>query len=150
VSVSGGTRVTVSGTAIPAGARVRVGLTASAVVSSSSTTGLVFTTPALVAGTYDVYVFDAAGSVSSVLRGGLTYLDAGGSAPTTAAPSSGAGSAPSSSAGSAPSSTAPSAATPTWVTGKHGQRLVRSALFSSLQPSIWKVSCPSACSGIAV
>ncbi|MCW2576552.1 MAG: Subtilisin-like peptidase [Modestobacter sp.] len=144
VSVAGGTKVTITGTAIPAGARVRIGLTTSAVVSTASTTRLVFTTPALVAGSYDVYVFNAGGTASSVLTGALTYL-AGSSAPSTSAASS---SAPTSSAASS-TATSP-AATPTWVTGPHGERLVRSALFRSLQPSIWRVNCAAACSGVVV
>jgi serine protease len=143
VSVDGGTRVTITGSAIPAAARVRVGLTASAVVSTVSTTKLVFTTPALVAGSYGVYVFAPDGT-SSVLTNGLTYLA------NTSAPSSAASTA-STTASSAPSSTATAGpATPTWVTGPHGERLVRSALFRSLGSSIWKVNCASACSGLAV
>jgi subtilisin family serine protease len=141
VSVDGGTRVTITGSAIPANAQVRIGLTTPAVVSTVSTTRLVFTTPALVAGSYDVYVSIPGGSQSSVLTGGLTYL-ANSSAPSSSAASTTASSAPSSTATAGP-------ATPTWVTGPHGERLVRSALFGSLGSSIWKVNCASSCSGLA-
>jgi serine protease len=142
VSVDGGTRVTITGSAIPANAQVRIGLTTPAVVSTVSTTRLVFTTPALVAGSYDVYVSIPGGSQSSVLTGGLTYL-MNSSAPSSSAASTTASGAPGSTATAGP-------ATPTWVTGPHGERLVRSALFGSLGPSIWKVNCASSCSGLAV
>jgi len=143
--------VTITGTAIPAGARVRIGQSAAATVSTSSTTHLVFRTPALVAGTYDVHVFNAAGTVSTVLQGALTYVGAAGSTTSAPAATSSATSTPTRSAGSAPSSsaTAPPAAA-TWVTGPHGERLVRSALFRSLQPTIWRVDCSTSCSGRAV
>jgi subtilisin family serine protease len=141
VSTAGGTYVTITGTAVPSGARVRIGLTASAPVSTVSATRVVFTTPALVAGTYDVYVFAPDGT-SSVLTGGLQYLDTSGTPGTSAASST----ASSTSAGSSSSA----AAAPSWVTGPHGERLVRSALFAALGKTIWKVGCSSSCSGIAV
>ncbi|WP_138757535.1 S8 family serine peptidase [Modestobacter altitudinis] len=144
VGVEGGTRVTVTGSAIPANAQVRIGLTSPAVVSSVSATRLVFTTPALVAGTYDVYV-SVPGGTPTVLTGGLTYLPAA-SAPTTPA----AGTTPRSTpTASAPAAT-PTAAAPTAVAGPHGERLVRSSVFRSLAPAIWRVNCASACSGLAV
>jgi serine protease len=141
--VDGGTRVTITGTAIPANAVVRIGPNTHAVVSTVSTTRLVFIAPALVAGTYDVVVSLPGGGKSATLTGGLTYLA------NSSTPSSSAGStAPSSAPSAGPTTGAP--ATPTWVTGPHGERLVRSTLFRSLAPAIWKVNCASACSGRAV
>jgi serine protease len=135
--------VTITGDAVPAGAKVRVGLTAAATVTSVTATQVVFTTPKLVAGTYDVYVF-APDNTSSVLTAGLTYVAAsgGGASPTStpAAPSA----SPTATATSAP----PSTSGP--VVGPNGQRLVRSPLFASLAPAVWKVNCSSACSGLAV
>jgi serine protease len=142
VGVAGGTQVTITGTAIPADVRVRIGSNTEVEVTAASTTRLTFTTPPLVAGSYDVFVFDRSGTTSSVLAGGLTYLAAG-SAPSPTASAPPTTSAPSSSATSTP-------AAPTWRTGPHGERLVRSDVFRSLAPAIWKVNCASACSGIAV
>jgi serine protease len=142
VSAAGGTRVTITGTSIPANAVVRIGSATQAVVNTVSATTLVFTTPALVAGVYDVTVSIPGGSKSSVLPGGLTYLAASGTPSSSASPTS---TSPTSS-----SSATSTAAAPTWRTGPHGERLVRSDLFRSLAPGIWKVNCASACSGIAV
>jgi hypothetical protein len=145
VSTAGGTYVTITGTAIPADATVRVGPNASAVVSTVSATRLVFITPALVVGTYDVHVFGRSGTQEAVLTGGLQYLDTSSSPGTSAASST----ASSTSAGST-SGGSSSAATPSWVTGPHGERLVHSALFAALGKTIWKVGCSSSCSGVAV
>jgi serine protease len=155
VSTSGGTLVTITGSAIPAGATVRVGASASATVVTSSATQLSFTAPALVAGTYDVYVFAPDGT-SETLAGGLTYVDtSGGSQPGSGSqpggsdpgsqpgsPDPGNGAQPSNpSSGPAPSST---------VSGPHGERLMYSARFASLGASIWGVNCAGTCSGLAV
>jgi serine protease len=141
VGVAGGTPVTITGTAIPSGVRVRIGDSAEGDVVTSSTTRVVFTAPARAAGTYDVHVFGPNGT-ESVLPGGLTYLAASGTPSSSASPTS---TSPTSS-----SSATSTAAAPTWRTGPHGERLVRSDLFRSLAPGIWKVNCASACSGIAV
>ncbi|MCZ2830792.1 S8 family serine peptidase [Modestobacter sp. VKM Ac-2986] len=138
VDAAGGTRVTISGGAVPAGARVRVGLTAPATVTSASSSQVAFTTPKLVAGTYDVYVFAPDGT-SSVLTAGLTYVSSTPAPPTTPAPTPTPTTQPS-----------PSATPPGPVVTPGGQRLVRSPLFASLAPAVWKVNCSSACSGLAV
>ena len=98
--------------------------------------------PALVAGVYDVTVSVPGGARSSVLTGGLTYLAAGGTPSSSASPTS---TSPTSS-----SSATSTPAAPTWRTGPHGERLVRSDLFRSLATAIWKVNCSAACSGTAV
>ena len=77
VSTAGGTEVTITGTGITAGARVRVGESAAATVLRSSSTSLTFRSPALVAGVYEVSLFSASGLESSVMPGGLTYVAAG-------------------------------------------------------------------------
>ncbi|QXG76744.1 S8 family serine peptidase [Modestobacter sp. L9-4] len=141
VDAAGGTRVTVTGGALPAGARVRVGLTAAATVSSATATQVVFTTPKLVAGTYDVYVFAPDGT-SAVLTAALTYVSATPAPTTTPAPAS----TPAATPTATPTSAAPTG--PVVLPG--GQRLVRSALFASLAPAVWKVNCSSVCSGLAV
>jgi serine protease len=146
VSMAGGTYVTITGTAIPADATVRIGPNASAVVSTVSATRLVFTTPGLVAGTYDVHVFGRGGTQEAVLTGGLQYLDTSSSPGTSAASSTASNTSASSTSGGSSSA----AATPSWVTGPHGERLVRSALFAALGTTIWKVGCSSSCSGLAV
>ncbi|MGY1651255.1 S8 family serine peptidase [Geodermatophilus sp. SYSU D01119] len=111
VGVSGGTRVRVNGLALPPGARVRIGDSAAATVVRSNTTSLVFTTPARVAGRYDVTVFAPDGR-SQVLEDVLEYVaaPAAGAAP---APDGGSGSAtpPSGGSGTAPGGTAPGGGT---------------------------------------
>jgi hypothetical protein len=77
VDVAGGTLVTISGTALPANPRVRVGDSASAVVVSSSATSVVFRAPARVAGVYDVHGFATDGT-TAVLTAALTYVDGAG------------------------------------------------------------------------
>ncbi|MGY1748803.1 S8 family serine peptidase [Modestobacter sp. SYSU DS0511] len=141
VSTDGGTSVTITGSAIPDGALVVIGGSRSAVVTSVSATRLVFTAPALAAGTYDVTVYAPDRVTSATLPEGLAAVagDSGGAAPT--------------SAGSTPTATATptsGAARPTEVAGPHGMRLVRSSLLASLAPRIWQVNCSSACSGMAV
>ncbi|MCW2705168.1 MAG: peptidase and in kexin sedolisin [Blastococcus sp.] len=92
VDVAGGTLVTITGSALPANPRVRVGDSASAVVVSSSATSLVFRAPARVAGVYDVHVFATDGT-TDVLTAALTYLDGAGAGspgtPETGTPDTG-------------------------------------------------------------
>ena len=65
---------------------MRVGATAAATVVSATGTQVQFTSPALVAGVYDVSVFAPDGT-SAVLTGGLTYVaPAGGTSPGTTNP----------------------------------------------------------------
>jgi hypothetical protein len=89
VDVAGGTVVTISGTALPANPRVRVGDSATATVVTSSATGLTFRAPARVAGTYDVHVFATDGT-EDVLTAALTYVEgAGAGSPGTGTPGTG-------------------------------------------------------------
>ena len=74
VATAGGTLVTITGDALPLDPQVRIGATAAAEVVSSTTTRLVFRTPARVAGAYDVHVFARDGR-TSVLADALTYTD---------------------------------------------------------------------------
>ncbi|MGY1858496.1 S8 family serine peptidase [Modestobacter sp. SYSU DS0290] len=141
VGTAGGTSVTITGSAIPDGALVVVGGSRSATVTRVSATELVFTAPALAAGTYDVTVFASDRTTSATLTAALTAVDAG------------SGEASPTKTGSTPTSTATptsNAARPTEVTGPNGMRLVRSSVLASLAPRIWQVNCSSACSGMAV
>ena len=89
VDVAGGTVVTITGTALPADPRVRVGDSATATVVTSSATGLTFRAPARVAGTYDVHVFATDGT-EDVLTAALTYVEgAGAGSPGPAPPAPG-------------------------------------------------------------
>ena len=112
VDVAGGTLVTITGTALPANPRVRVGDSASAVVVSSSATSVVFRAPARVAGAYDVHVFATDGT-TAVLTAALTYVDgAGAGSPAPAPPGTGTGTG-GSGTGTAPTApTAPEAPVP--------------------------------------
>ncbi len=167
VSASGGTTVTVTGAAIPAGATVRVGTSTSALVVGTTTSSrLAFRTPALVPGSYDVYVFGPDRSTHSVLVGGLTYVaeEGTGGAPQPGTPTPGApqpgtptpgAPQPGTPAPGAPQpgtqapGTPPSGSAPE-VTGPNGERLRHSVRFASLGSSIWGVDCSSSCSGLAV
>jgi hypothetical protein len=168
VSTAGGTTVTVTGTAVPAGARVRIGLTDAATVTSVSATRVTFTTPARVAGVYDVYVFAPDGT-SSVLTGGLTYVDATGGVSPTPGTSTPGTSTPGTSTPGTPQPGTPQPGTPqpgaqqpgagggtppaagdSSVPGPRGERLVRSARFSALGTAIWRVDCSGTCSGLAL
>ncbi|WP_448616225.1 S8 family serine peptidase [Modestobacter sp. URMC 112] len=156
VSTAGGTRVVISGAALPSGARVRIGATTSVLVSTAGPTQLTFTTPALVAGVYDVHVFAPDGT-SSVLTGGLTYVDAEGTspAPTTPAPTTPAPTTPGPTAPAPPDSAqapgdGPGPGGDGSVTGPNGQRLTYSARFTSLAPAIWRMDCSTSCSGMSV
>ena len=82
VDVTGGTVVTITGTALPSTPRVRVGDSATATVLTSSPTSLTFRAPARVAGVYDVHVFAPDGT-EYVLTAALTYVDG---APAAARP----------------------------------------------------------------
>ena len=161
VGTAGGTRVTVTGTNIPDGVRVLIGDSRAASVISSTSTSVVFTAPAAVAGAYDVHVFNAAGTASSVLEKGLTYTDApsDGTSPDTgtgtgATPGTGTGTGGSDDGTDDGSTTDPGsggtggATSPVTTKGPHGQRLVRSKLFGSLGSSFWSVDCSTSCRGV--
>jgi hypothetical protein len=93
VDVAGGTLVTITGTALPANPRVRVGTSATATVVSSSATSIAFRAPARAAGVYDVHVFATDGT-ESVLTSALTYVSGaagGGSGTGTGTPGTGTG-----------------------------------------------------------
>ncbi|MCZ2821769.1 S8 family serine peptidase [Modestobacter sp. VKM Ac-2977] len=142
VSTAGGTRVTVTGTNVPDGARVRIGDTREATVVSSDSTSVVFTAPDLVAGVYDVSVFGPSGPESSVLADGLTYVEepaGGGTAPDTDD-----GSTPDS--GSTPGTGGGSSLVT--AVGPNGERLVRSAAFGRLGSSFWSLDCSTSCRGV--
>ncbi|SOC51639.1 IPT/TIG domain-containing protein [Blastococcus aggregatus] len=155
VAVGGGTVVTITGTALPVGARVRIGASAEAAVVSASTTRLQFRTPARVAGVHDVTVFAPDGR-TTVLAGALTYLadapSGGGTAPGTP-PGGGTSPAP----GTVPPPSGPgttpadpgTGSGPVERTGPHGERLVRSATFSALR-GIWSIECSASCTGVAI
>ena len=162
VSVDGGTRVTVTGTNIPTGVRVRIGGTRAAEVVTAGGTSVTFIAPAMVAGVYDVHVFGATGTTSSVLEGGLTYVAGpadGGSTPgtTPATPTTpgttpggtGDGSDGDGSDGSTPGTTpGGGSAGPVVTTGPGGQRLVRSVAFGRLGASFWALDCRTSCQGV--
>ncbi|MCZ2815788.1 S8 family serine peptidase [Modestobacter sp. VKM Ac-2984] len=145
VSTAGGTRVTVTGTNVPNGARVRIGDTREATVVSADNTSVVFTAPELVAGVYDVFVFGPSGTESSVLADGLTYVEEptsdGG---TDSAPGTDDGTAPD--AGSTPDTGGGSSVVT--AVGPNGERLVRSAAFGRLGSSFWSLDCSTSCRGV--
>ncbi|MCZ2838168.1 S8 family serine peptidase [Modestobacter sp. VKM Ac-2985] len=145
VSTAGGTRVTVTGTDVPDGARVRIGDTRVAIVVSADSTSVVFTAPELVAGVYDVFVFGPTGTESSVLADGLTYVaEPTGGGGTDPAPDAGDGTAPD--AGSTPDTGGGSSVVT--AVGPDGERLVRSATFGRLGSSFWSLDCSSSCRGV--
>jgi hypothetical protein len=121
---------------------------------------VVFTAPAAVAGAYDVHVFNAAGTASSVLEKGLTYTDApasDGTSPDTGTgptPGTGTGTGGSDNGADDGSTTDPGsggtggATSPVTTKGPHGQRLVRSKVFGSLGSSFWSVDCSTSCRGV--
>lgn len=163
VSTAGGTEVTITGTDISPGARALVGPSAAATVVRSSTTSLTFRAPALVAGVYDVTLFSASGLESSVMPGGLTYVAAGGTpapgatpgtpAPGTPAPGTPAPTTPAPT-GPAPTGPAPGTgagsggAAPASGVGPHGERLVRTAKYTSLRAGFWALDCSVSCRGV--
>ncbi|WP_249523579.1 IPT/TIG domain-containing protein, partial [Modestobacter marinus] len=146
VSTAGGTRVTVTGTHVPDGVRVRIGDTREATVVSSDSTSVVFTAPALVAGVYDVTVFNPSGTESSVLADGLSYVEepVGGGTTPDPAPGTEDGSTP------APGTTPGTGGGSSVVTavGPNGERLVRSAAFGRLGSSFWSLDCSTSCRGV--
>ncbi|MCZ2848093.1 S8 family serine peptidase [Modestobacter sp. VKM Ac-2978] len=142
VSTAGGTRVTVTGTNVPDGARVRIGDTREATVVSSDSTSVVFTAPELVAGVYDVFVFGPSGTESSVLADGLTYVEDPAGGGTT--PGTDDGSTPDS--GSTPGTGGGSSVVT--AVGPNGERLVRSAAFGRLGSSFWSLDCSTSCRGV--
>ncbi len=175
VPAAGGTTVTVTGQALPEGARVRVGDSAAATVVSSSATRLVFRTPARVAGTYDVHLF-APDDTAQVLTGALQYLPASaGSTPPGAGggiapPPTGGGTDPGTGGTTPPGTTPPGttppgttpgpgtggtapgggSAGPSEVTGPHGERLVRTSRYTGLGAGFWQLDCSSSCAGTAL
>ncbi len=84
VDVAGGAQVTVLGT-FPSRPTVLVGATAPATVVSATSTRVVFTAPARIAGSYDL-TLSTPGGKQSVLRGALTYVS-NAAAPSTTSPS---------------------------------------------------------------
>ncbi|TQN41056.1 subtilisin family serine protease [Blastococcus colisei] len=164
VDVAGGTIVTITGEALPAGPSVRIGDTAAATVIRATTTEVTFRVPARVAGVYDVSVFAPDGR-STVLSDALTYAATVGTAPD------GSGSTPGGSTpgGTSPGDSAPGGSTPGGATpddgasdsgstpdtspvvqsGPAGERLVSSAKFGRLG-SIWSTDCSSSCTGVAI
>jgi subtilisin family serine protease len=163
VGTAGGTLVTITGAALPADPRVRIGDSATATVVRSSATQVVVRVPARAAGVYDVHVFAPDGR-HSVLTAALTYTaptggtapggsmpdgsggsSAGGSSPGTGGGSGGgdAGSGTDSSAGAGGGSSADVR------TGPGGLRLVRSAVFSGLR-TVWSTDCSASCRGVRV
>ncbi|WP_143018754.1 S8 family serine peptidase [Geodermatophilus sp. DSM 45219] len=156
VGTAGGTLVTITGTALPAGPRVRIGDAAAATVVRSSTTQLVVRVPARAAGVYDVHVFAPDGR-SSVLTAALTYGDApagtspggpGGTAPGGPTPGGSGGTAPGGDAGPGGPPDAGSGSADV-RTGPNGLRLVRSAVFAGLR-TVWSTDCSSSCRGVRV
>jgi hypothetical protein len=137
------------------------------VVSSDRTT-VVFIAPTVVAGSYDVTVFNAAGTSSAVLTGGLTYEDdaapggtspgTGGTSPGTGGTTPGTGGSDGGSGDGATTDPGTGGGTgadgtggttgPVTTSGPSGQRLVRSAAFGSLGASFWSVNCSTSCRGV--
>ncbi|SDE40409.1 IPT/TIG domain-containing protein [Blastococcus fimeti] len=157
VSVSGGTLVTITGTALPVGAWVRIGDTAQARVVASSATRVQFEAPARTAGVYDVTVF-APDNRSTVLEDALAYrTDAPSGGGTSPGTSPGGGTSPGPGT-TPPPGTTPAPGTPAdpgtgsgpvAVTGPNGERLVRSATFAALR-GIWSINCSASCTGVAI
>lgn len=163
VDSAGGTVVTITGLALPANPTVRIGATATATVVTATTTRVTFRVPARIAGRYDVSVFAPDGR-SAVLSSALTYADAVGTAPGGSTPGSTTpgGTPP---GGTTPGGSTPGGSTPVGPTpgdgstpstgpvvrsGPAGERLVRSAKFGAVRPTIWSVNCSSSCTGVAI
>jgi hypothetical protein len=87
----GGDLVVITGSNIPGDVQVRIGDSGLAPIlgasSSASGSALLIRTPALVAGSYDVTVYDASHSVG--LHNALTYIDPGTGDPGTGDPGTG-------------------------------------------------------------
>lgn len=172
VPSSGGTRVVVTGSGIPADAKVRVGLSGQASATVRGNT-LTFTAPARPPGLVDVVLYSA--NRSSTLTGALEYHGGAGStsavpvvAPPlpSAGPGPAAGTTPTPStpstpsmpstkpsagpgAGSTPKPTAP-AVQPATAVGRSGERLVFDPALSDALEGVWATSCRSTCSGVQV
>ncbi|MGY2075063.1 S8 family serine peptidase [Blastococcus sp. SYSU DS0828] len=156
VSASGGTRVRISGSGFQSGVLVRVGSSTGVRIVGLSGTEIVFESPTLVAGVYDVHVF-APDRSSTVLGGGLTLVTATSSpaptapTPTAPTPTAPAPSAPGTEPGvAAPGGTPPAGGSDGTVRGPRGERLLPSARFSALARSIWTVDCSSGCGGLSI
>ncbi|WNV75372.1 S8 family serine peptidase [Geodermatophilus sp. DSM 44513] len=147
VGDDGGTTVTITGSALPEGARVRVGSSAAAEVLRGTATALDFRAPARVPGVYDVHVFAPDGR-EEVLSAALTYVAQPAVGPGDDTPGSpvdpgtdgtdGTGGGPGGATGG-----------PEVRTGPDGQRLVRNAAFAALRP-VLSTSCAVSCPGRAV
>ncbi|SHN84686.1 Serine protease, subtilisin family [Geodermatophilus obscurus] len=159
VGTAGGTLVTITGAALPANPRVRIGDSAAATVVRSSPTEVVVRVPARAAGVYDVHVFAPDGRYS-VLTAALTYTASpGGTAPGSSTPGgsgggSGTGGGAPGTGGGAGSGTDGSAgagggSSSDVRTGAGGLRLVRSAVFAGLR-TVWSTDCSVSCRGIRV
>jgi hypothetical protein len=164
VSTAGGTLVTITGAALPADPRVRIGDSAAATVVRASATQVVVRVPARAAGVYDVHVFAPDGR-QSVLAAALTYTDpAGGTAPGGSTPGGtgtgtgtggtggGSGTGGTGTGGSSGSGTGGSAGAGGSAdvrTGPHGLRLVRSPVFAGLR-TVWSTDCSVTCRGVRV
>jgi subtilisin family serine protease len=157
VSTTGGTLVTITGGALPADPRVRIGDSASATVVRSSATQVVVRVPARAAGVYDVHVFAPDGR-HSVLAAALTYTTpTGGTAPDGSTPGgagsggtgTGTGTGGNAGDGTDGSAGAGGGSSADVRTGPGGLRLVRSAVFSGLR-TVWSTDCSASCRGIRV
>ena len=162
VGTAGGTLVTITGAALPADPRVRIGDSAAATVVRWSATQVVVQVPARAAGVYDVHVFAPDGR-HSVLTAALTYTaPTGGTAPGGSTPGGSGGSAGSGSGGTGGGSGGGDAGSGTdgspgaddgsstdVRTGPRGVRLVRSAVFAGLR-TVWSTDCSASCGGIRV
>ena len=151
VDTAGGTQVTLTGTALPLDARVRIGETAAAAVVRSSATELVFVAPARVAGVYDVHVF-ARDDRTSVLEDALTYTDAPIGPGSGADDDGGNGTPGPGGSGSDPGTDDGSAGDgePVVRSGPNGERLVRTTKFAALGWSFWTLDCSTSCSGMVL
>jgi subtilisin family serine protease len=159
VGTAGGTLVTITGAALPADPRVRIGDSAAATVVRASATQVVVRVPARAAGVYDVHVFAPDGR-HSVLTAALTYTDAtGGTAPGGSTPggtgtggpggSSGGGSSGGTGGGNGGDGSAGAGSPGDVRTGPGGFRLVRSAVFSGLR-TVWSTDCSTSCRGVRI
>jgi serine protease len=167
VNVAGGTLVTITGTALPINAAVRVGDAAAATVVRSSATELVFRAPARAEGSYWVHVFARDGRVQTLpdplayvtdgAAGGGSGTDDGSDDGTDDGSDSTGGGSGDAGDGSDGSDEAPEdsdggsggAAGPVVRTGPNGERLVRTSKFAALG-SIWSMNCSASCTGVAI
>lgn len=149
VPAAGGTKVVVTGANIPAGAKVRLGLsTVAATVSGNQVT---FTTPARPAGTIDVTLY--ASGRSSTLDKALTFYAADGSVPPPSpGPAPVVAPAPKASAPvpSAPKATPAPVVQPSQTTDPDGGRLVFDPELSAALEGVWTTTCATTCSGVQV